>query len=121
MTSINILGSTYRIRFEPDLVRDRGRQAEINYIKQEIVIDADTSRTDRAFVSLLHETLHAIFEGLDFEEENENEHLIQSLATSIYQVLISNKQLIDEILCIQAAAERIKAEALQGCCILGDN
>lgn len=49
--------------------------------------------TDRKKVVLLHEILHSIFEQLGFEEEHDNEHLINSLSTSIYQVLKQNPDL----------------------------
>ena len=41
-------------------------------------------------VTLWHEVIHGIFSQLGFEAEAINEHLIQSLANALYQVLEEN-------------------------------
>lgn len=48
---------------------------------------------DKKRVTLIHETLHALFEQLGFIEEHGNEHLIKSLSVSLYSVLLENKDL----------------------------
>lgn len=86
MGQINIQGIIYRIRVENNLIRDSGAQAEINFVDRIIRIDSEIYGTDRGNIALLHEVIHGILEGLCFEEENENEHLIQCLAVSLYQI-----------------------------------
>lgn len=90
---IDILGIKYTVKTKKNLVRDDGRQAEINYIKEEILIDEDIAKSGKVWTAVFHEVIHGIFEQLGFEEENENEHLIQSLASSMYQVFVANKGL----------------------------
>lgn len=90
---VDILGIKYSVKVKKNLVRDEGKQAEINFIEQKIIIDEDVVNSDRVWTNLLHEILHGIFEQLGFEEENNNEHLIQSLASSIYQVFKANRKL----------------------------
>ena len=86
MEQIKIQGIIYRICVENNLIRDSGTQAEINFVDRIIRIDSAIYGTDRGNIALLHEVIHGILEGLCFEEENENEHLIQCLAVSLYQV-----------------------------------
>ena len=91
LETIKILGQTYEIKYR-DTVRDKMRFAEVNYVKQTIEIDKDLPK-ERLLIALFHEVYHVIFDSLGFEEENENEHLIQCLASSMYQVLSDNQNL----------------------------
>lgn len=51
---------------------------------------------ERKKIVLLHEILHSILEQLGFEEKHDDEHLIQSLATAVYQVFKVNQDLLGE-------------------------
>ncbi|MBQ8429106.1 MAG: hypothetical protein IJX30_03305 [Clostridia bacterium] len=92
MAKIKIAGVCYSIQATEDLIRDSGRQAEINFVDRKIRVDSSIYETDKGHIAILHEVLHGIFEGLCFESENENEHLIQCLAVSLYQVFSDNKE-----------------------------
>lgn len=87
---INILGVKYSIVKKP-LMRENSSWGEIDYLNQKIEIE-EALDNEKEKIVLLHETLHGILEGLGFASENENEHLVQSLATAIYKVLVDNKE-----------------------------
>ncbi len=65
---------------------------QIQHLQQKILIRKDLSK-ERKKVTLLHEILHAIFQQLGFNEEHDNEHLINSLSTALIQVLNDNKSM----------------------------
>lgn len=86
---LNILGSTYKVDFVDSISRDELRLGETDYLNQTIKILSGL-HSDLETVTLIHEILHVIFNQLEFVEEN-NEHLVQSLATSLYQVFSENE------------------------------
>lgn len=85
---IKILGLNYKLNYVDSISKEELRVGEIDYLNQEIRILKDMEQGIKD-VTLIHEVLHAIFNQLGFEEE-QDEHLIQSLATSLYQVFIEN-------------------------------
>lgn len=87
---INILGAKYEIEFVDYISKEELKIGEVDYLNQEIKIMNGLS-DDIQKVTLWHEILHAVLNQLGFEEA-ENEHLVQSLATAIHQVLSENKQ-----------------------------
>lgn len=87
---INILGSKYKIEYVDYISKEELKIGEVDYLNQKIKIMNGLSY-DIQKVTLWHEILHAILNQLGFEEA-ENEHLVQSLATAIHQVLSENKQ-----------------------------
>lgn len=89
MKKINILGLTYTIEEVEQVDKNTRLFGEINYVDQTIKLEKGLSEEKKLNV-LLHEIIHAVFEQLNFEKENENEHLIQSLANALYQILKSN-------------------------------
>lgn len=90
--SINILGTKYVLEFVPIISREEFLVGQIDYVNQKIQLLEDLGE-DVVKVTLFHEILHGIFNQLGFSEEETNEHLIQSLATALYQVLKENKLL----------------------------
>ena len=92
MKKIKILTQTYNIVESPVITHGEALYGMIDYFKNEIHICSDVSK-ERKKVTLIHETLHSIFEQLGFKEENDNEHLIESLSVSLYQVLEENREL----------------------------
>ncbi|MCM1259665.1 MAG: hypothetical protein NC182_01815 [Prevotella sp.] len=90
VNKIKILNLEFEIR-EVECISHGGSQiGEINHIDQVILLKKGLSE-ERKKIVLLHEILHSIFEQLGFAEEHDNEHLIDSLASSIYQILNDNK------------------------------
>ena len=86
--TINILGVDYELHYVDSISRDSLRIGEIDYLQQKILILNDLGM-DLERVTILHEVVHGILSQLGFEEEN-NEHLTQSLASALHQVLKDN-------------------------------
>jgi Zn-dependent peptidase ImmA (M78 family) len=82
---INILGLTYSVEEVEVVNKEDLRKGEIDFFKGLIKIDQTMSKTQKEQV-LMHEILHAVLETLGFHELNDNEHLVQSLATALHQV-----------------------------------
>ena len=90
--TIYIFNLKFTILEVEEIYNDNDVLGRINYIKQTIYLKSKLSY-ERKKIVLLHEILHCIFELLGFNEEHENEPLIDSLSTAIYQVLITNKSI----------------------------
>lgn len=88
---IDILGVTYKV-IEVEQVDKTNYlvDGEINYDKQTISIKKDLLN-ERKTEILWHEIIHGICEHLQIEEIQKDEHLVQCLGNSIYQVLLRNK------------------------------
>lgn len=83
---MKIQGIDYDLCVQDNLIRDFNAQAEINYVQRKISVDSAIYGTDRGYIAIMHEIIHGVFEGLCFEDENNNEHLVQCLAVSLYQI-----------------------------------
>ena len=90
--SIKILSQKYMIVEVPVIEQGERYAGLIDHFNNTIYL-CSTLNEDKKSVTLLHEILHAVFAQLGFSEEHDNEHLIDSLASSIYQVLRDNKNL----------------------------
>ena len=86
MEQIKIQGIDYDLCVQDNLIRDFNAQAEINYVQKKIRVDSAIYATDRGYIAIMHEIIHGVLEGLCFEDENNNEHLVQCLAVSLYQI-----------------------------------
>lgn len=87
--TINILGLTYTIEEVDQVNKDQRMFGEVDYVTQTIKIEKGLTKEKKVNI-LIHETLHAIFERLNFQKENEDEHLIDCLTLAIYQILNDN-------------------------------
>lgn len=83
---MKIQGIDYDLCVQDNLIRDFNAQAEINYVQKKIRVDSAIYATDRGYIAIMHEIIHGVLEGLCFEDENNNEHLVQCLAVSLYQI-----------------------------------
>lgn len=63
---------------------------QINYTEQTIKIDKNISEDMKQEV-LIHEILHGVLEKLGYEEINDDEQKVQSIASTLYLVLKENK------------------------------
>lgn len=88
---VNILGADYDVVETECVSKDEMKLGEISIIKQEIRIDS-SMRVDAKRTALLHEVIHGILFACGLDWQNEN--LIQSLATGMYQVLRENEDLL---------------------------
>ena len=89
---IKILSQSYKLLFEDVISQGEALMGHIDFFKNTITLCSQIS-DDNKKVVLLHEILHSIFEQLGFQEENDNEHLINALSTSLFQVFQDNKTL----------------------------
>lgn len=93
---VEILGVNYEIK-ELDIVDENPNVlGQIIYQKQEIQIKKSLLK-DMKNSTIIHEIVHGILFHSGKQELNEKEDLVESLSSSIYQVLKSNKKLINSI------------------------
>lgn len=82
---INILGIVYKVEEVQVVCKKIPRIGEINYMTQVIKIDSTLSEERKKQV-LIRETLHGVLELLGLDEINDDEKVVQSIATALYQV-----------------------------------
>lgn len=89
---IKILGQIFEIEETDFLGAEDGNVVfgKSDFTNNKILINKNT-KEDRKGITILHEIIHCIFTSLRFDDENQNETLISSLAESIYLVLKENK------------------------------
>lgn len=93
---VEILGVNYEIK-ELDIVDENPNVlGQIVYQKQEIQIKKSLLK-DMKNSTIIHEIVHGILFHSGKQELNEKEDLVESISSSIYQVLKSNKKLINSI------------------------
>lgn len=93
---VEILGVNYEIK-EVDIIDENPNVlGQIVYQKQEIQIKKSLLK-DMKNSTIIHEIVHGILFHSGKQELNEKEDLVESLSSSIYQVLKSNKKLINSI------------------------
>ena len=93
---VEILGVNYEIK-EADIIDENPNiLGQIVYQKQEIQIKKSLLK-DMKNSTIIHEIVHGILFHSGKQELNEKEDLVESLSSSIYQVLKSNKKLINSI------------------------
>lgn len=87
---VKVLSQEYLIKHVDVIDKATTVLGMIDHIENTIYIKNNLP-PEKEKVTLIHEILHAIFEQLGFDDEHDNEHLIKSLSTAIYQVFKSNK------------------------------
>ena len=93
---VEILGVNYEIK-ELDIIDENPNVlGQIVYQKQEIQIRKSLLK-DMKNSTIIHEIVHGILFHSGKQELNEKEDLVESLSSSIYQVLKSNKKLITSL------------------------
>lgn len=93
---VEILGVDYEIK-ELDIIDENPNVlGQIVYQKQEIQIKKSLLK-DMKNSTIIHEIVHGILFHSGKQELNEKEDLVESVSSSIYQVLKSNKKLINSI------------------------
>ena len=84
--SVNIFGLPFRVCITDCIDRHDAADGQIDFDEQVIKIWAGLSQKKREQV-LLHEIVHGILEQLCFEDEREDERLVQGLAIGLHQAL----------------------------------
>lgn len=82
-----VLGLTYPIKYEEDLLEKESHWGETRFIKQEIAFDKSCS-TERLIHTFMHEVIEAINERLDI---NLRHHQINLLEYGLTQFLKDNQ------------------------------
>ena len=88
---IRILNVDYKIK-TAKLLQEHSKWGSIDFVDQQITLDSQAT-PQRIQITLMHEVIHAIYEQLGFEVENENENAIQALSASLIHVLKANPKL----------------------------
>jgi hypothetical protein len=97
---IRISGIEYSINLVPDL--NDGRNVllgEISHGRAEILIKGNEHNYQRQCVTLWHEIFHAIQDiaGLSLGEDKDEEHIIDTFAFAVYQILQDNGRRLFDI------------------------
>lgn len=93
---VEILGVNYEIKELEIIDENPNVLGQIVYQKQEIQIKKSLLK-DMKNSTIIHEIVHGILFHSGKQELNEKEDLVESLSSSIYQVIKSNKKLINSI------------------------
>lgn len=93
---VEILGVNYEIKELEIIDENPNVLGQIVYQKQEIQIKKSLLK-DMKNSTIIHEIVHGILFHSGKQELNEKEDLVESISSSIYQVLKSNKKLINSI------------------------
>lgn len=87
---LKILATEYKIEEVEQIDKYQRLLGQIEYVEQTIKIDKNISE-DMKKETLIHEILHGVLEKLGYEELNEDEQKIHSIASTMYLVLKENK------------------------------
>ena len=84
------MGMDYAIEQVEFISREELLVAQIDYLKQKIYLLSDIGQQKKE-QAILHEIIHGVFNalGLDYTDEQ----LTQSLACTLHQVIVDNKEL----------------------------
>ena len=93
---VEILGVNYEIKELEIIDENPNVLGQIVYQKQEIQIKKSLLK-DMKNSTIIHEIVHGILFHSGKQELNEKEDLVESLSSSIYQVLKSNTKLITSL------------------------
>ena len=83
-------GQIIDIVFEDDL-EDDDKIGEARYNNNQIALQSpknDEYCVNQIEVTYLHEVIHTILENMGYKKESNNEHLVEVLATGMYQFII---------------------------------
>ncbi len=89
MDAVKILGIPYKIEYVDNIPETIDTVGYFIPKSQKILIKKGLPK-ELTEQTILHETLHGIFLGLGEYELGENEKLVQSLATTLYQLFKEN-------------------------------
>ena len=87
---IKILATEYKVEEVEQIDKYERLLGQIQYTEQKIKIDKNISEDMKREV-LIHEILHGILEKLGYNELNDDEQKVQSIASTLYSVLKENK------------------------------
>lgn len=86
LKKVDILGIPYEIKEVETIDKGTLIIGQINYLEQIILLDKSLPK-EKKEQTLLHEILHGILSALGYDDINDDEHLVQSISSALYQVL----------------------------------
>lgn len=90
--SVKVLNLTFQIAEKDVIEFGSTLVGQIDHIKQEISL-LKHMKEERKKKVLIHEILHSVLEQLGFQEEHQDEQLINCLSTAIFQLMLDNPEL----------------------------
>lgn len=90
---VKIMATEYKVIEVEQIDKNKRVLGEIDYLEQSIKIERDLPVELKKEV-LLHEVLHGILEKLGFDDINNDEQKVQSIASTLYLVLKDNTNLV---------------------------
>lgn len=87
---LKIMATEYAVEEVEQIDKYERLLGQIDYAEQKIKIDKNISE-DMKKETLIHEILHGILEKLGYQELNEEEQKVHSIASTMYLVLKENK------------------------------
>lgn len=92
MNKVKIMATEYTVLEVEQIDKGKRILGEIDYIEQVIKLEKGLNEDLKKEV-LIHEILHGILEKLGFDDLNNDEQKVQSIASTLYQVLKDNTNL----------------------------
>lgn len=86
---LKILASEYEVIEVEQIDKNRRVLGEIDYTEQTIKLEKDLPK-ELKNETLIHEILHGILEKLGYDDINNDEQKVQSIASTLYCVLKEN-------------------------------
>lgn len=96
VNTVNILGEMFDVTIVDLIDDDSTIFGKIDRLKNQILIRQGMSHEKRRIV-LLHEIYHAVFQKLGFDDQMQDEQLINVIASSIIQLLRENPEMAKEL------------------------
>ena len=89
LKKIKIMATTYDVEEVDQIDKYTRLLGQIQYVEQKIMIDKNISE-DMKRETLIHEILHGILEKLGYNNINDDEQKVHSIASTMYLVLKEN-------------------------------
>ncbi len=93
MNKVKIMATEYTVLEVEQIDKGKRVLGEIDYIEQVIKLEKELNEDLKKEI-LIHEILHGILEKLGFDDLNNDEQKVQSIASTLYQVLKDNTNLV---------------------------
>ena len=99
-TSINIMGHTYSVSFNPALSVEKDCAGEIRYRTQQIVlqpnVEGEPRHQENVEYGFFHELIHGILYNLNYSQLRDDEDFVTRLGRVLYQTLRDSGMLKEE-------------------------
>ncbi len=93
LKKVKIMATEYKIEEVEQIDKNKRILGEIDYLEQIIKVEKGLPIELKKEV-IVHEILHGILEKLGFDDLNDDEQKVQSIASTLYLVLKDNPNLV---------------------------